>query len=219
MGTRWGCLHVLTRRCLGSGAYSLTLQDLGVQALGLRALQEISSGMVLIHHNPQLCFLQKVPWGSIFRNPRQRLFQTHNKPPEQCGKWHPWVTGGELADPLVAHGAPPAPAPCRKRGAGLLPPLCPRALLGPRPDPVHHLRAVPAWPGVRRLLQPPGWVRGEPRGRRAEQRRAEHPSHLACPLRVCVGPGSFPRAHPHGPLAPQSQPGARQRDAVRALPP
>uniref|UniRef100_A0A8C5NL27 Receptor protein-tyrosine kinase n=1 Tax=Junco hyemalis TaxID=40217 RepID=A0A8C5NL27_JUNHY len=74
----------LTRGCLGSGAYSLTLQDLAVQALGLRALQEISSGMVLVHHNPQLCFLQKVPWHSIFRNPRQRLFQTHNKPPEQC---------------------------------------------------------------------------------------------------------------------------------------
>lgn len=76
----------LTRGCLGSGAYSLTLQDLAVQALGLRALQEISSGMVLVHHNPQLCFLQKVPWHSIFRNPRQRLFQTYNKPPEQCGK-------------------------------------------------------------------------------------------------------------------------------------
>lgn len=77
----------LTRGCLGSGAYSLTLQDLAVQALGLRALREISSGMVLVHHNPQLCFLQKVPWQSIFRNPRQRLFQTHNKPPKQCGKW------------------------------------------------------------------------------------------------------------------------------------
>ncbi|XP_054505478.2 receptor tyrosine-protein kinase erbB-2 [Agelaius phoeniceus] len=77
-------LRVIRGRVLHNGAYSLTLQDLAVQALGLRALQEISSGMVLVHHNPQLCFLQKVPWHSIFRNPRQRLFQTHNKPPEQC---------------------------------------------------------------------------------------------------------------------------------------
>lgn len=77
---------VLTRPCFGSGAYSLTLRDLAVRALGLRALQEISSGMVLVHHNPQLCFLQKVPWERIFRHPRQRLFQTHNKPPEQCGE-------------------------------------------------------------------------------------------------------------------------------------
>lgn len=105
----------LTRGCLGSGAYSLTLQDLAVQALGLRALREISSGMVLVHHNPQLCFLQKVPWQSIFRNPRQRLFQTHNKPPEQCGKWGLIGMGGvggpppAIADkPPGADGAPPA---------------------------------------------------------------------------------------------------------------
>uniref|UniRef100_A0A8C3JI31 Receptor tyrosine-protein kinase erbB-2 n=1 Tax=Calidris pygmaea TaxID=425635 RepID=A0A8C3JI31_9CHAR len=77
-------LRVIRGRVLHNGAYSLTLRDLAVRALGLRALQEISSGMVLVHHNPQLCFLQKVPWASIFRNPRQRLFQTHNKPPEQC---------------------------------------------------------------------------------------------------------------------------------------
>ncbi|KAJ7415102.1 Receptor tyrosine-protein kinase erbB-2 [Willisornis vidua] len=79
----FGSLAFLPETFTG-GAYSLTLRDLAVQALGLRALQEISSGMVLVHHNPQLCFLQKVPWDSIFRNPRQRLFQTHNKPPEQC---------------------------------------------------------------------------------------------------------------------------------------
>uniref|UniRef100_A0A8B9P6E6 Receptor protein-tyrosine kinase n=1 Tax=Apteryx owenii TaxID=8824 RepID=A0A8B9P6E6_APTOW len=77
-------LRIIRGRVLHNGAYSLTLQDLAVTALGLRSLQEISSGMVLVHHNPQLCFLQKVPWDSIFRNPRQRLFQTHNKPPEQC---------------------------------------------------------------------------------------------------------------------------------------
>lgn len=73
--------------------------------------------MVLVHHNPQLCFLQKVPWGSIFRNPRQRLFQTHNKPPEQCGKQHPWGTGlaggrgGEPADtPPPRHRSQCSPA-------------------------------------------------------------------------------------------------------------
>uniref|UniRef100_A0A8B9CP34 Receptor protein-tyrosine kinase n=1 Tax=Anser brachyrhynchus TaxID=132585 RepID=A0A8B9CP34_9AVES len=77
-------LRIIRGRVLHNGAYSLTLRDLAVRALGLRALQEISSGMVLVHHNPQLCFLQKVPWDTIFRHPRQRLFQTHNKPPEQC---------------------------------------------------------------------------------------------------------------------------------------
>ncbi|KFO69407.1 Receptor tyrosine-protein kinase erbB-2, partial [Cuculus canorus] len=104
MGTRWGP-HPLTRRCLGSGAYSLTLRDLAVRALGLRSLQEISSGMVLIHHNPQLCFLQKVPWDSIFRNPRQHLFQTHNKPPEQC------ESEGLVCFHLCAHGHCWGPGP------------------------------------------------------------------------------------------------------------
>uniref|UniRef100_A0A8B9W022 Receptor protein-tyrosine kinase n=1 Tax=Anas zonorhyncha TaxID=75864 RepID=A0A8B9W022_9AVES len=78
-------LRIIRGRVLHNGAYSLTLRDLAVRALGLRALQEISSGMVLVHHNPQLCFLQKVPWERIFRHPRQRLFQTHNKPPEHEG--------------------------------------------------------------------------------------------------------------------------------------
>ncbi|PKK18148.1 erb-b2 receptor tyrosine kinase 2 [Columba livia] len=71
----------------------------------LRALREISSGMVLVHHNPQLCFLQKVPWDSIFRNPRQHLFQTHNKPPEQC------ESEGLVCSPLCAHGHCWGPGP------------------------------------------------------------------------------------------------------------
>lgn len=98
----------LTRPCLGSGAYSLTLRDLAVRALGLRALQEISSGMVLVHHNPQLCFLQKVPWDRIFRHPRQRLFQTHNKPPEQCGEDPP-----PLSPPRLTPHAIPSPSSSR----------------------------------------------------------------------------------------------------------
>ncbi|XP_052641365.1 LOW QUALITY PROTEIN: receptor tyrosine-protein kinase erbB-2 [Harpia harpyja] len=98
-------LRVIRGRVLHNGAYSLTLRDLAVRALGLRALQEISSGMVLVHHNPQLCFLQKVPWGSIFRNPRQRLFQTHNKPPEQC------ESEGLVCFHLCAHGHCWGPGP------------------------------------------------------------------------------------------------------------
>ncbi|KAF7239165.1 Receptor tyrosine-protein kinase erbB-2 [Varanus komodoensis] len=69
---------------IGYGIYSLTLQNLNITSLGLRSLQEISSGMVLIHHNPNLCFIQNVPWGDIFRKPRQTLFQNDNKPAEQC---------------------------------------------------------------------------------------------------------------------------------------
>nr|XP_025973633.1 receptor tyrosine-protein kinase erbB-2 [Dromaius novaehollandiae] len=104
-------LRVIRGRVLHNGAYSLTLRDLAVTALGLRSLREISSGMVLVHHNPQLCFLQKVPWDSIFRNPRQRLFQTHNKPPEQCGKGLP--SRPALVEPLTPSGALPNQAQMR----------------------------------------------------------------------------------------------------------
>uniref|UniRef100_A0A8D2LAW7 Receptor protein-tyrosine kinase n=1 Tax=Varanus komodoensis TaxID=61221 RepID=A0A8D2LAW7_VARKO len=77
-------LQVIRGRALYNGIYSLTLQNLNITSLGLRSLQEISSGMVLIHHNPNLCFIQNVPWGDIFRKPRQTLFQNDNKPAEQC---------------------------------------------------------------------------------------------------------------------------------------
>ncbi|KYO44248.1 receptor tyrosine-protein kinase erbB-2 isoform B [Alligator mississippiensis] len=79
-------LRVIRGRVLHNGAYSLMLQNLSIVSLGLRSLQEISGGMVLVHQNPNLCFLQKVPWKAIFRNPRQALFQTHNKPTDQCEK-------------------------------------------------------------------------------------------------------------------------------------
>ncbi|XP_054851220.1 receptor tyrosine-protein kinase erbB-2 [Eublepharis macularius] len=77
-------LQVIRGRALYNGAYSLTLQNLSISSLGLRSLHEISSGMVLIHHNPHLCFIQNVPWEVIFRNPRQMLFHNDNKPAEQC---------------------------------------------------------------------------------------------------------------------------------------
>uniref|UniRef100_A0A0F7Z597 Receptor protein-tyrosine kinase n=2 Tax=Crotalus adamanteus TaxID=8729 RepID=A0A0F7Z597_CROAD len=77
-------LQVIRGRALYNGAYSLMLQNLNISSLGLRSLQEISSGMVLIHHNPNLCFIQNVPWDDIFRNPRQKLFHNDNNSPEQC---------------------------------------------------------------------------------------------------------------------------------------
>lgn len=40
-----------------SGAYSLTLQGLGIRWLGLRSLRELGSGLALIHRNARLCFV------------------------------------------------------------------------------------------------------------------------------------------------------------------
>lgn len=71
---------------LHSGAYSLTLQGLGIRSLGLRSLRELGSGLALIHRNTQLCFVHTVPWHQLFRNPHQALLHTGNRPEEECGK-------------------------------------------------------------------------------------------------------------------------------------
>ncbi|XP_053119567.1 receptor tyrosine-protein kinase erbB-2 isoform X2 [Hemicordylus capensis] len=91
-------LQVIRGRALYAGAYSLTLQNLSIFSLGLRSLREISSGMVLIHHNPNLCFIQNVPWKDLFRNPRQTQFQNGNKPAEQCERQ------GQVCFPLCSQG-------------------------------------------------------------------------------------------------------------------
>uniref|UniRef100_A0A8C0JDR7 receptor protein-tyrosine kinase n=1 Tax=Chelonoidis abingdonii TaxID=106734 RepID=A0A8C0JDR7_CHEAB len=94
-------LRIIRGRVLHNGAYSLTLQNLSIVSLGLRSLQEISSGMVLVHQNPNLCFLQKVPWKAIFRNRRQTLANCGILPSENeglvcfhlCAKGQCWGPG------------------------------------------------------------------------------------------------------------------------------
>lgn len=69
-----------------SGAYSLTLQGLGISWLGLRSLRELSSGLALIHRNARLCFVHTVPWDQLFQNPHQALLHSANRPEDECGK-------------------------------------------------------------------------------------------------------------------------------------
>lgn len=69
-----------------SGAYSLTLQGLGISWLGLRSLRELSSGLALIHRNARLCFVHTVPWDQLFQNPHQALLHSANRPENECGK-------------------------------------------------------------------------------------------------------------------------------------
>ncbi|XP_020654963.3 receptor tyrosine-protein kinase erbB-2 isoform X1 [Pogona vitticeps] len=91
-------LQVIRGRALYNGVYSLTLKHLNITSFGLRSLQEISSGMVLIHHNPHLCFIQSIPWGDIFRNPRQTLFENDNSPEALC------ESQGQVCFPLCNKG-------------------------------------------------------------------------------------------------------------------
>lgn len=69
-----------------SGAYSLTLQGLGISWLGLRSLRELGSGLALIHRNARLCFVYTVPWDQLFQNPHQALLHSANRPEDECGK-------------------------------------------------------------------------------------------------------------------------------------
>ncbi|XP_055112515.1 receptor tyrosine-protein kinase erbB-2 isoform X22 [Symphalangus syndactylus] len=77
-------LQVIRGRILHNGAYSLTLQGLGISWLGLRSLRELGSGLALIHHNTRLCFVHTVPWDQLFRNPHQALLHTANRPEDEC---------------------------------------------------------------------------------------------------------------------------------------
>lgn len=89
-----------------SGAYSLTLQGLGISWLGLRSLRELGSGLALIHRNARLCFVHTVPWDQLFQNPHQALLHSANRPEDECGKTESPVLH---APRLQAHGRAQGP--------------------------------------------------------------------------------------------------------------
>lgn len=98
-------LRVIRGRILHDGAYSLTLQGLGIHSLGLRSLRELGSGLALIHRNAHLCFVHTVPWDQLFRNPHQALLHSGNRPEEDCG------LEGLVCNSLCAHGHCWGPGP------------------------------------------------------------------------------------------------------------
>ncbi|OBS78724.1 hypothetical protein A6R68_18875 [Neotoma lepida] len=98
-------LRVIRGRILHDGAYSLTLQGLGIRWLGLRSLRELGSGLALIHRNTHLCFVHTVPWDQLFRNPHQALLHSGNRPEEECG------LKGLACHSLCAHGHCWGPGP------------------------------------------------------------------------------------------------------------
>ncbi|KAM9044629.1 receptor tyrosine-protein kinase erbB-2 isoform 2-T2 [Megaptera novaeangliae] len=108
-------LRVIRGRVLHDGAYSLTLQGLGIRWLGLRSLRELGSGLALIHRNARLCFVHTVPWDQLFRNPHQALLHSANRPEVECVPSDPFlltaVGEGLACYPLCAHGHCWGPGP------------------------------------------------------------------------------------------------------------
>ncbi|XP_067431712.1 receptor tyrosine-protein kinase erbB-2 isoform X1 [Thunnus thynnus] len=78
-------LKVIRGRMLYKGVFSLAIQNLHIQSLGLRSLRSISGGLVLLHNNSQLCYTSSLPWGTLL-HPTQgpHYIVSHNQDPELC---------------------------------------------------------------------------------------------------------------------------------------
>uniref|UniRef100_A0A671YPF9 Receptor protein-tyrosine kinase n=1 Tax=Sparus aurata TaxID=8175 RepID=A0A671YPF9_SPAAU len=58
-------LKVIRGRMLYKGVFSLAIQNVHIQSLGLRSLRSVSGGLVLLHNNSQLCYTSSLPWESL----------------------------------------------------------------------------------------------------------------------------------------------------------
>uniref|UniRef100_A0A8C1LK41 Receptor protein-tyrosine kinase n=1 Tax=Cyprinus carpio TaxID=7962 RepID=A0A8C1LK41_CYPCA len=92
-------LKIIRGRMLYKGVFSLGVQSLPIESLGLRSLSSVSGGIVLIHNNSRLCYTSSLPWNSI----RHRKFFSF------CV-----VSEGRVCDPLCADAGcwGPGPSQC-----------------------------------------------------------------------------------------------------------
>uniref|UniRef100_A0A3B4AJU6 Receptor tyrosine-protein kinase erbB-2 n=1 Tax=Periophthalmus magnuspinnatus TaxID=409849 RepID=A0A3B4AJU6_9GOBI len=58
-------LKVIRGRMLYKGVFSLAIQNLHIESLGLRSLHRVSGGLVMLHNNPQLCYTGLLPWDTL----------------------------------------------------------------------------------------------------------------------------------------------------------
>uniref|UniRef100_A0A8C1A232 Receptor protein-tyrosine kinase n=1 Tax=Cyprinus carpio carpio TaxID=630221 RepID=A0A8C1A232_CYPCA len=58
-------LKVIRGRMLYKGVFSLGVQSLQIESLGLRSLRSVSGGIVLIHNNSRLCYTSSLPWNAL----------------------------------------------------------------------------------------------------------------------------------------------------------
>uniref|UniRef100_A0A7N9AUI1 Receptor protein-tyrosine kinase n=1 Tax=Mastacembelus armatus TaxID=205130 RepID=A0A7N9AUI1_9TELE len=101
-------LKVIRGRMLYKGIFSLAIQNLRVQSLGLRSLRSVSGGLVLLHNNSQLCYTSSLPWDSVL-HPTQgpHRIVSHNQNPKVC------EAEGHICHPLCEGGCwGPGPGQC-----------------------------------------------------------------------------------------------------------
>ncbi|MCI4383939.1 hypothetical protein PGIGA_G00032380 [Pangasianodon gigas] len=102
-------LKVIRGRMLYKGVFSLGVQSLHIESLGLRSLRRVSGGLVLVHNNSKLCYTSSLPWAALFYpNQELNLISNNNRDPKTC------VAEGHVCDSLCANGScwGPGPSQC-----------------------------------------------------------------------------------------------------------
>uniref|UniRef100_A0A671SQK8 Receptor protein-tyrosine kinase n=1 Tax=Sinocyclocheilus anshuiensis TaxID=1608454 RepID=A0A671SQK8_9TELE len=91
------------------GVFSLGVQSLQIESLGLRSLRSVSGSIALIHNNSRLCYTSSLPWNSLL-HPTQgpNLISNNNQDQQTC------VSEGRVCDPLCADAGcwGPGPSQC-----------------------------------------------------------------------------------------------------------
>lgn len=68
------------------GVFSLGVQSLHIESLGLRSLRRVSGGLVLVHNNSKLCYTSSLPWAALlFPSQELNLISNNNRDPNTCG--------------------------------------------------------------------------------------------------------------------------------------
>uniref|UniRef100_A0AAX7UMV6 Receptor protein-tyrosine kinase n=1 Tax=Astatotilapia calliptera TaxID=8154 RepID=A0AAX7UMV6_ASTCA len=101
-------LKVIRGTMLYKGVFSLAIQNLQIESLGLRSLRSVSGGLVLIYNNTQLCYTNSLPWQNLL-HPTQgpHRIVSHNQDPAVCEK------EGNVCHPLCKAGCwGPGPSQC-----------------------------------------------------------------------------------------------------------
>ncbi|MEQ2197268.1 hypothetical protein XENOCAPTIV_026761, partial [Xenoophorus captivus] len=108
-------LKVIRGRMLYMGVFSLAIQNLHIQSLGLRSLRSISGGLVLFFNNSQLCYTNSMPWETLL-HPTQgpHRIVSLNRDPQMCEiVFNLPVFSMQLVEPLTPSGASPNQAQMR----------------------------------------------------------------------------------------------------------
>ncbi|MFT7798024.1 receptor tyrosine-protein kinase erbB-2-like [Arapaima gigas] len=97
-------LEIIRGRMLYRGVFSLGVQNLAVESLGLRSLRRVSGGLILLHGNRRLCYTDSIPWKALMlpgEGPHPIL--SDNRSPQECGMFvqtcHPLCADGRCWGP------------------------------------------------------------------------------------------------------------------------